>query len=183
MKEPIHGLHRTANPSYPILAVHSASAFSFIPGSGTEARHAQSSDKTSTEVLASQIIFSSPEHTRCLILDVTGHWTLVAIENGKAEKQKEGQLTEDKRVLRFASISKDGVITATGTFPRLSLGLTDDQIPTTRSSRNNSTTPSRPRSLPSYIPLPHQSHYPSPRSVNLSSSFPLSTPRHRFCYQ
>jgi len=116
VKESIHGLHRTANPSYPILAVHSASAFSLIPGAGTKALHAQSSDKTTTEVLASQVVFSSAEHTRCLVLDVTGHWTLVAIENGKAEKQKEGQLTEDKRELRFASISKDGVITATGTF-------------------------------------------------------------------
>ena len=122
MKEPTHALHRTANSSYPILAVHSASAFSLIPGSGTEARHAQSSDKTSTDVLASQIIFSSPEHTRCLVLDVTGHWTLVAIENGKAEKQKEGEITEDKRVLRFASISKDGVITATGTSTLAVLG-------------------------------------------------------------
>jgi hypothetical protein len=117
VKEPIYGLHRTANPSYPILAVHSASAFSLIPGTGTKALHAQSSDKTTTEVLASQVIFSSPEHTRCLVLDVTGHWTLVAIENGKSEKQKEGEMTDDKRVLRFASISKDGVITATGTFP------------------------------------------------------------------
>jgi hypothetical protein len=116
VKEPIHGLHRTANPSYPILAVHSAAAFSLIPGTGTKGLHAQSSDKTTTEVLASQVIFSSPEHTRCLVLDVTGHWALVAIENGKAEKQKEGEMTEDKRVLRFASISKDGVITATGTF-------------------------------------------------------------------
>jgi hypothetical protein len=95
--------------------VHSASAFSLVPGTGTKALHARTSDKTTTEVLASQVIFSSPEHTRCLVLDVTGQWTLVAIENGKAEKQKEGEMTEDKRVLRFASISKDGVITATGT--------------------------------------------------------------------
>lgn len=116
MKDQINGLHRTANPSYPILAVHSASSFSLVPGSGTEALYAQTSEKTTTEVLASQIIFSSPEHTRCLVLDITGHWTLVAIENGKAEKQKEGRLfgEGDKRVLRFASISKDGVITATG---------------------------------------------------------------------
>jgi hypothetical protein len=69
--------------------------------------------------LASQVIFTSAEHTRCLVLDVTGHWTLVAIENGRAEKQKEGTLTEegDKRKFGFASISKDGVITATGMSP------------------------------------------------------------------
>ena len=115
-KDQISELHRTANQQYPILAVHSASSFSLIPQSGTEALHLVSDKSPAKEVLASQVIFSTAEHTRCLVLDITGHWTLVAIENGKAEKQKDGRLVDegDKRKFGFASISKDGVITATG---------------------------------------------------------------------
>jgi hypothetical protein len=117
LKETISGLHRTANPTLPILAVHSASSFSLISQSDSEPINVQSADKTfsNAEVLASQVIFTSAEHTRCVVVDALGQWTLVAIENGQAEKQKEGRLTEgDNRKFVSASVSKDGVITAIG---------------------------------------------------------------------
>jgi hypothetical protein len=69
---------------------------------------------STADILSSQILLSTPDHTRCLLVDNHGAWTLVSIENGVAERQKEGKLTDDKRRFVSASISKDGVISATG---------------------------------------------------------------------
>ena len=121
LEERVVGLHKVSLTDRPILAIHSATSYTLLtPDESHPPQHVNLATKTEIngEIMASQILLTTPEYTNALLVDNAGHWMSFTLEGSsgsvRAVLQKEGKLLEGKRLFKSASISKDGVITAIG---------------------------------------------------------------------